>query len=82
MNIKYAPATDRKGNSLAPGDNVSFRLWPKGSARGTVVVSERAFEVVDGENLPALSILSENTRYPIYSRGVLKLAKQNNEGIV
>ena len=71
---EYAPEEDRDGTPLAPGDRVSFKLYPRGTARGTVVVSDRVRVVVDGAALPALAIKADDgTVYTLHSGGVRKL---------
>ena len=56
-NEPFAQTTDRNGNPLMPGDEVSFKLYPKGTARGTVTISKSFKEVMsDGSMLPALAI--------------------------
>jgi hypothetical protein len=73
--VDYAPATDRSGTALHPGDKVSFKTYPQGTARGEVMISTRAKENYGGEWLPALIIKSEDTTYPLVSKGVRKLRK-------
>jgi len=74
--MKFAPAEDRKGRPLEPGDKVRFKTYPKGQAEGVVVVSPRTREVMpDGSTLPALAIESDGRTYGMpSSKGVLKLA--------
>lgn len=75
--MKFAPAEDRKGRPLNPGDKVRFKTYPRGDAEGVVIVSLRAMEVMpDGSTLPALAIEVEGGRsYGMPSpKGVLKLA--------
>jgi hypothetical protein len=70
----YAPATDRKGQSLVPGDKVRIKLYPRGTAEGVVVVSSRAQQrLADGSYLPALVVDVGGTTYPLLSKGALKL---------
>lgn len=58
--MQYAPATDRKGCELHPGDRVRFKLYPRGSAEGVVVISAHALVVLpDRSTAPALAIESE-----------------------
>jgi len=71
----FAPAVDCCGHQLSPGDRVSFKKYPRGTARGTVVISERAFEPQpDGSRLPVLAIrCADDCVYSLHSRGVRKL---------
>lgn len=70
----YAPETDRRGRDLRPGDRVRFKLYPRGTAEGVVVVSQRARLVMpDGSTLPALAIESDGTVYDLSSRGTTRL---------
>jgi hypothetical protein len=73
----YAPAADRNGKDLHPGDFVRFKTYPKGTAEGVVVVSNRAREVMpDGSTLPALVIMTDDgILYSLHSKGTLKLSK-------
>ena len=75
-NINYAPATDRKGNVLIPGDRVRFKTYPKGKAEGIVTISPRTYVVQpDGSVAPALIIVTDDgVDYPLLSSGVLKLS--------
>ena len=80
--LDHAPYEDRKGQALHPGDRVSFKLYPRGTAKGIVVISERAQAMVgDGSFAPALSIQRDGVVGTLYSmpspRGVLKLKKQS-----
>jgi len=77
----FAPAVDCCGRQLSPGDCVSFKKYPRGTARGVVIISERVFEPQpDGSRLPALSIrCSDGCVYSLNSRGVRKLASQSKE---
>lgn len=70
----YAPTTDRKGCELHPGDRVRFKLYPRGTAEGVVVVSKRSLVVMPAGTLPALSIQTDDgTLYGLIERGTLKL---------
>ncbi len=71
----YAPAADRQGRPLSPGDRVRFKMHPRGTAEGHVIVSPRTFEVLpDGSSLPALCIAADGgVIYPLHSRGVTKI---------
>lgn len=76
---KFAPAEDRKGRTLEPGDKVRFKTYPRGEAEGIVVVSSRSMQVMpDGSTLPALAIEVEGGRtfgMPS-SKGVLKITSE------
>jgi len=76
---KFAPAEDRKGRALEPGDKVRFKTYPRGEAEGVVIVSSRSMQVMpDGSTLPALAIEVEGGRtfgMPS-SKGVLKLTPE------
>ena len=69
----YAPEKDKKGNNLKPGDKVSFKTYPKGTARGIVGISPKAKTKHQGEWVPTLVIQAHGTTYPLNSKGVLKL---------
>jgi hypothetical protein len=73
--VNYAPAKDRKGQDLHPGDKVRFKLYPRGTAEGVVTVSKRTLEVLpDGKTAPALAIESEGKAFGMPPpKGVLKL---------
>lgn len=73
--MNYAPATDRKGRDLRPGDKVRFKLYPRGSGEGVVVISKRTQVVMpDGSALPALSIDVDGTLFGMPPpKGVLKI---------
>lgn len=77
--IDYAPSTDMNGEPVHPGNYVSFKTYPRGTARGFVGISKRTSVVMpDGSQLPALIIKEEETgsSYAFYSGGVKKLKKQ------
>jgi hypothetical protein len=77
--IDYAPQTDMNGIPVHPGDYVSFKTYPRGTGRGTVIVSKRVLAVMpDGKQLPSMAIDSDGTIYAFYSGGVKKLKKQPN----
>jgi len=71
----YGPSEDRKGVSLHPGDRVRFKLYPRGTAEGIVVVSRRVRQVMpDGSTLPALAIDWDGEPYGMPPpKGVLKI---------
>jgi hypothetical protein len=73
--VNFAPAQDRKGRDLQPGDRVRFKTYPRGNAEGVVIVSKRTLEVLpDGSTAPALAIDSDGTVYGMPPpKGVLKL---------
>jgi hypothetical protein len=73
--VDYAPSKDRKGRDLHPGDRVRFKLYPRGTAEGVVVISKRTQEVLpDGSSAPALAIDSDGTPYGMPPpKGVLKI---------
>jgi predicted RNA methylase len=62
---RWDPNTDRKGRPVKPGDLVSFRTYPRGTARGRLELSDRAWtELADGTRIGALLIVTEDgTRY-------------------
>src|SRR5262249_7372629 len=76
---EYAPARDRNDRELHPGDSVRFKLYPRGTATGVVVISERARQVLpDGSTLPALAIDSDGRVYSMPPpKGVTKLMTSN-----
>lgn len=73
------PETDRKGNTLAPGDRVRLysqgRKGYPGSKQGTIELSRRAMAIGrDGKTYRALVVrTSDGTTYDIVSRFVEKL---------
>lgn len=73
--MNYAPSQDRKGRDLHPGDRVRFKLYPRGTGEGVVVISPRVREVLpDGSTAPGLVIDSDGTLYGMPPpKGVLKL---------
>lgn len=73
--MNFAPAKDRKGRDLQPGDRVRFKTYPRGNAEGVVIISKRTLEVLpDGKTAPALAIDSDGTVYGMPPpKGVLKL---------
>jgi len=73
--MNYAPTKDRNGRDIRPGDRVRFKLYPRGTAEGVVVVSKRTLEVMpDGSSAPALAIDSDGTLFGMPpSKGVLKI---------
>jgi hypothetical protein len=75
MNL-VATATDKSGNALLPGDKVSFKTYPRGTARGEIIISEKTLEVMqDGTLAKSLAIKSESGAiYPLYTKGVRKLS--------
>ena len=76
--LEYAPAADQTGKPLYPGDKVSFKLYPRGTARGTVQIHPYGLEEVNGRRLPTLCIIDEeDRRYPLLSGGVRKLKDQS-----
>lgn len=77
--MKYAPAKDRKGQDLQPGDRVRFKLHPRGTAEGVVVISKRSLEVLpDGTTAPALAIDSDGRTFGMPPpKGLLKLGSRS-----
>jgi bifunctional DNA-binding transcriptional regulator/antitoxin component of YhaV-PrlF toxin-antitoxin module len=75
--LPFAPAKDRNGVDLKPGDRVSFGTYPSGHRqRGVIVVSAHWREVMrDGGEAPALAIDSGGTIYSLTS-SALKLKGQ------
>lgn len=73
--MNYAPAQDRKGHDLRPGDRVRFKLYPRGTAEGVVVISPRTLEVLPGgKTAPALAIEADGKTYGMPPpKGVLKI---------
>jgi len=71
----HAPEQDGRGRDLRPGDRVRFKLYPRGTAEGSVVVSHRSLVVMPGGlTLPALAIETDDGRiYALHSRGVTKI---------
>ena len=67
--MTYSPATDLRGNPLVPGDYVSSPLYPRGTIRGVVVISERVREVQpDGSTLPSLALDVDGEIYSLSGR--------------
>jgi hypothetical protein len=73
--VHYAPAQDRKGHDLKPGDKVRIKTYPRGTAEGVVVISPRAQErLPDGSWAPALAVDCDGTTYGMPPpKGVLKI---------
>jgi len=73
----FAPETDRRGRDLQPGDRVRFKLYPRGTAEGRIVVSPRVRVVMpDGSTLPALAIeMDDRAIYGLSSRGTTKISE-------
>lgn len=80
--VDYAPAQDRSGKELHPGDKVSFKTYPKGTASGEVIISPRTQEKYDGKWLPALVIQSGDKTYPLISKGVRKLKEEHMRDLI
>ena len=78
----YAPAADRRGEPLAPGDYVSFRTYPRGTKKGWVTISQKWMsewrdEEGQRHTSPALAIVTEDgTVYDLSPKGTTKLRKQ------
>lgn len=72
---KYAPEQDRLGRDLAPGDRVRFKVYPRGTNEGHIIISPRSMVVMPGGGtLPALAIENDDgTVYALHSRGTTKL---------
>ena len=81
--MNYAPAEDRKGHPLQPGDKVRIKLYPKGTAEGVVAVSKHSRQVMpDGSTLPALVVEVDGRPYGMpSSKGVLKLSSTITERV-
>jgi hypothetical protein len=73
---KWSPATDKKGRPIKPGDYVSSRKYPKGTVRGVLEISKRAWAVErDGSKVASLVLVDDDgTRYNVSS--VLKIEKR------
>jgi len=76
----YAPKEDRRGDSVHPGDYVSVKTHPRGTARGTLEISESGwFQEVGGEKLPVLVVRSdEGTLYSPAPVLKLKIRKRQD----
>lgn len=73
---QYCPQQDSKGRPLEPGDRVRFKLYPRGTAEGTVTISPRAQAMTqDGQWLPALVVECNGTTYSLNSKGCTKLVR-------
>lgn len=79
----HAPETDRRGQDLHPGDRVRFKLYPRGTAEGVIVVSPRARVVMpDRSTRPALAIQTDDgTIYNLSSGGTTKLGARATENV-
>lgn len=63
---RWSPAEDGRGQPLAPGDLVSFPLHPRGTARGRVELSARAWvETAAGRVAALVAVTEDGTRYPL-----------------
>lgn len=73
---RWSPSEDRRGNPVKPGDYVSVPVYPRGTMRGTLVVSERSWSVLpDGSKVQSLVVRASNgTDYEATSK-IRKLAK-------
>ncbi len=70
---RWAPAQDRKGNPVKPGDRVSCPAYPRGTIQGVLELSERAWCVVDGQNIGCLIIRTDDgTTYSATSKILFK----------
>lgn len=81
--MDHEHATDCKGQVVLPGDYVSFKMYPRGTSRGTVFVSDRVKCVGrDGVERPALMIRSDEG--DVFGmpgpRSLRKLASQSKPG--
>lgn len=67
---RWSPSEDRTGQQVAPGDRVSVPLYPRGMARGNLVISERAWAVLpNGDEVLALEVLGDDgVRYTATSK--------------
>ncbi len=66
---RWAPAQDIKGNPVKPGDLVSCPAYPRGTIRGVLELSERAWCVQDGQNIGCLVIrLKDGKTYSATSK--------------
>lgn len=72
---RWSPSEDRKGRPVQPGDYVSVPTYPKGTARGVLVASERSWAVLpDGSEVLALVVQTDNgTQYEATSK-ILKMS--------
>ena len=73
---RWSPSEDRRGNPVKAGDYVSVPTYPRGTARGTLVVSERSWTVLpDGSKVLSLMVKAANgTLYEATSK-IRKLKK-------
>lgn len=79
--LVHAHYEDRNGEAILPGDTVRIKMHPRGTATGTVVISERATVVMpDGKTAPALSVDCDGRLYSLPSpKAVLKVkARRQN----
>jgi hypothetical protein len=70
----YDIVLDRKGRVIGPGDRVRIRLYPRGTAEGTVAVSSKTKVVSGGILLSALVVEANGAFYSMPgSKHILKL---------
>lgn len=78
---QWSPSTDSNGQPLAPGDRVSQPVFPRGTVRGILEVSNRSWAVLpDGSKVMNLVVVTDDgTRYNSTSK-IRKLtgSKVNN----
>lgn len=67
---RWSPAVDVRGVPVAPGDHVSVPKHPRGTVRGILALSERAWAVLPGgDQVGALVVVTaEGTRYEATSK--------------
>lgn len=72
---RWSPAMDKKGRPVKPGDYVSAKRYPRGTIRGVLEISDRAWAVErDGSKIASLVLVDEDgTRYNVSA--VTKITK-------
>jgi hypothetical protein len=70
---RWCPAVDRKGVPVKPGDRVSVRKYPRGTVRGELRLSTRAWCVVGGEEIGQLVVVAEDGSTYTASDSILKI---------
>ena len=60
---KWSPDKDKKGRPIKPGDYVSSKRYPRGTIRGVLEISKRAWAVEpDGSKIASLVLVDDEGR--------------------
>jgi len=70
---RWEPSVDRRGRPIAPGDKASVPMYPRGTVRGVLKLSDRKWSVTRNGEVGALVLEADDgTTYEVTSK-VLKL---------